>query len=66
MEANLFPASHLDTAALAGRGEGLDRALEAVKGVRVSTGHGYPGAPSYSSPHTLYRDTFDALCYFET
>jgi hypothetical protein len=32
---------HLDPAVLAGRGEGVNRALETVEGVRVSTGHTY-------------------------
>jgi hypothetical protein len=30
---------HPDAAVLAGRGEGVDRTLEAVEGVRVPTGH---------------------------
>jgi hypothetical protein len=31
---------HLHAAVLARRGEGVDRALEAVEGMRIATGHG--------------------------
>jgi hypothetical protein len=34
-------ADNLDATVLAGRGEGVDRALEAVEGARVATGHTY-------------------------
>lgn len=34
-------ADHLDPAVLARRGERVDRALEAIEGVCVASGHGY-------------------------
>ena len=48
-------ADHLASAVLAGRGERVDRALEAIECMRVAAGH--PNLEGFVVPYTSYKHT---------